>query len=61
MDFYLLLAASPMIVWDVIRNRRLHEAYWIAAAIIVPVTVFIEIAWDKPWWHQAAKTIMGVG
>jgi hypothetical protein len=61
MDFYLLLAASPMIVWDIVRNRRVHEAYWIAAAIIVPVTIAIEVAWDKPWWHQAAKVIMGVG
>ena len=61
MDFYLLLAASPMIVWDIVRNRRVHEAYWIAAAIIVPVTIFIEFAWDTPWWHHAAKVIMGLG
>jgi hypothetical protein len=61
MDFYLLLAASPMIVWDIVRNRRVHEAYWIAAAIIVPLSILIELAWDKPWWHVAAKQIMGVG
>jgi hypothetical protein len=61
MDFYLLLAASPMIVWDIVRNRRMHEAYWIAAAIIVPVTIAIEMLWDTPWWHSAAKAIMGVG
>jgi hypothetical protein len=61
MDFYLLLAASPMLVWDIVRNRRVHEAYWIAAAIIVPVTIAIEMLWDTPWWHSAAKAIMGVG
>jgi len=60
MDVYLLLAASPMIVWDIVRNRRVHEAYWIAAAIIVPLSVAVELLWDTPWWHSAAKAIMGV-
>jgi len=60
MDIYLLLAASPMLVWDIVRNRRVHEAYWIAAGIIVPLTVAIELLWDTPWWHSAAKAIMGV-
>jgi hypothetical protein len=60
MDIYLLLAASPMLVWDIVRNRRVHEAYWIAAAIIVPLSVAIELLWDTPWWHSAAKAIMGV-
>jgi len=60
MDVYLLLAASPMLVWDIVRNRRVHEAYWIAAAIIVPLSVAIALLWDTPWWHSAAKAIMGV-
>jgi len=60
MDIYLLLAASPMLVWDIVRNRRVHEAYWIAAGIIIPLTVAIELLWDTPWWHSAAKAIMGV-
>ena len=60
MDGYLLLAASPMLVWDIVRNRRVHEAYWIAATIIVPLSIAIEMLWDTPWWHSAAKTIMGV-
>jgi len=60
MDIYLLLAASPMLVWDIVRNRRVHEAYWIAAGIIIPLSVAIELLWDTPWWHSAAKAIMGV-
>jgi hypothetical protein len=28
-DMYVLVAVAPMVAWDVIRNRRLHEAYWI--------------------------------
>lgn len=60
MDAYLLLAASPMLVWDIVRNRRVHEAYWVALAIIVPVTIAMEMLWDTPWWHMTAKAIMGV-
>ena len=28
-DLYTLLAISPMLVWDLVRNRSLHKAYWI--------------------------------
>ena len=43
-DFYMLLAVSPMFVWDVIRNRRVHEAYWIWLGIYVPVALVDEPA-----------------
>jgi len=26
----------------------------------VPLSIAIEMLWDTPWWHSAAKTIMGV-
>lgn len=59
-DLYTLLAVSPMFAWDLIRNRRVHEAYliWIAAAL--PFTIAVYAAWDMPWWHAAAHRIMGV-
>jgi hypothetical protein len=59
-DFYTLLAISPMLVWDVIRNRRVHVAYVIWAAVVLPTTVFVNAVWDTPWWHATAKAIMGV-
>jgi hypothetical protein len=57
---YVLLSVSPMFVWDVIRNRRVHEAYWIWLAIYLPVCVLINLVWDTPWWHATARSIMGV-
>jgi hypothetical protein len=47
-------------VWDVIRNRRVHEAYkiWFPAFVVVSATV--NLLWDKPWWHATAKAIMRV-
>lgn len=55
-----LAAVAPMFAWDVIRNRRVHEAYWVWAAVYVPVVALVTLAWDKPWWHSTAQRIMGV-
>jgi uncharacterized membrane protein len=57
-DLYILAALSPMFVWDVIRNRQVHEAYRIWLAIYIPVAVMVTAAWDKPWWHATARVIM---
>jgi len=49
-----------MFVWDVVRNRRVHEAYGIWLAIYVPVVLLVDVLWDKPWWHATARAIMRV-
>lgn len=59
-DFYLLLAVAPMFLWDVIRNRRVHEAYWIWFPVFVLVSATVDLLWDTPWWHATARAIMGV-
>ena len=38
---YVLLAVAPMFVWDVIRNRRVHEAYWIWFPVFVVVSAAV--------------------
>ena len=59
-DVYILLAVSPMFVWDLVRNRRVHEAYKVWLAIYLPAAALVAFAWDKPWWHSAAERMMGV-
>lgn len=59
-DLYTLLAVSPMFAWDVIRNRRVHEAYWIWLAVNLPFAVVVHGLWDTPWWHATAARLMGV-
>ncbi len=59
-DLYTLGAVSPMFIWDVIRNRRVHEAYWIWLAVCLPFAVMLNMVWDTPWWHATARQIMGV-
>jgi hypothetical protein len=55
-----LAAVSPMLVWDVMRNGRVHNAYWIWIAVWLPLVVAVNVAWDTPWWHAIARELMGV-
>jgi len=59
-DLYTLLLLSPLFVWDVLRNRAVHPAWAIAAVIALPFTLAVHVAWDTPWWHAAARGLMGV-
>ena len=59
-ELYILLTVLPLLVWDVIRNRRLHEAYLIWLAMFVPFAVTAWASWGTAWWHAAAQRLMGV-
>jgi heme/copper-type cytochrome/quinol oxidase subunit 3 len=59
-DLYTLLAVSPMLIWDVARNRAVHRAYWIWLAISFPFTVAVHGLWDTDWWHATVRLLMGV-
>jgi hypothetical protein len=58
-DLYVLVAAAPIFVWDVVRNRRIHPAYLIWTTVYVLVSLLLYWAWNTPWWHAAAHRIMG--
>lgn len=59
-DLYTLLALSPMLVWDVVRNQTVHRAYWIWLALSLPFTAAVHGLWNSEWWHWAAPQLMGV-
>ena len=59
-DLWTLVAISPMLVWDLVRNRGLHKAYWIWLGLFLPFAVAVNLLWDTAWWHGTAKVIMGV-
>ena len=59
-DAYILAIIAPMFLWDVVRNRRVHEAYGIWLAIFLPTAALVVMTWDTPWWHATAQRIMGV-
>lgn len=59
-DLYTLLAVSPMFVWDLVRNRAVHRAYWIWLAVSLPFSVAVHGLWGTEWWHATAPRLMGV-
>jgi hypothetical protein len=46
---------------DVLRNHRIHRAYWVFLAVMLPLSIPVYALWDTPWWHAMAPRIMGVG
>jgi hypothetical protein len=60
LDLYTLAAISPMLAWDVIRNRGLHTAYWIWLGVSLPAAIAVQLLWNTPYWHAAARHLMGV-
>lgn len=59
-DLYTLVAIAPMFIWDVVRNRRVHRAYWIWLAVNIPFAIAVHALWSTPWWHSIAPRLMGV-
>ena len=59
-DLYTLLVLSPLFVWDLVRDRRVHPAYLILLIVWLPVTIALHASWNTEWWHTAAPRLMGV-
>ena len=59
-DLWTIVALAPMLVWDIARNRKVHQAYWIWLAIYVPACAVVDFLWDKPAWHTTARYILRV-
>jgi hypothetical protein len=60
-DLYIVASVLPLFIWDVVRNRRVHEAYWIWLGISLPFCAVVYSLWNTPWWIATAPKIMGVG
>ena len=59
-DLYVLAIVAPMFIWDVIRNRGVHKAYWVWLAVNIPFAIAVHSLWDTPWWHANVPHLMGV-
>jgi hypothetical protein len=59
-DLYILLAVAPMFIWDLLRTRSVHRAYWIWLAFMVPSSILIHSLWDTDWWHATAPRLVGL-
>lgn len=59
-DLYTLLAVSPMFLWDLFRNRKIHPAYLIWLGVNLPFAIAVHGFWGSAWWHSLAPRLMGV-
>lgn len=59
-DLYILLAVAPMFIWDLVRERAVHRAYWIWLAFLLPSSIVIHSLWGTRWWHDTAPGLVGL-
>ncbi|HEX2793752.1 MAG TPA: hypothetical protein VHN58_04915 [Croceicoccus sp.] len=57
-DLWPLFAIAPMFLWDLYRRRRIHRAYRIWAAFMVPTGIAVNLLWDSSWWHEVAPGVL---
>lgn len=57
-QLYQLLAIAPLFTWDVIRNHRVHRAYWIVGVAYLGMCLLVNRLWDTPGWHAFAQGML---
>ena len=56
---YWLLLLVPALVHDVLRLGRVHRAYVIGLALILPCVIATHFVWNSARWHAIAAALMG--
>jgi hypothetical protein len=59
-DLLPLLVVAPMFAWDLYRLRRVHRAYAIWLALLLPFVAADALLWNSPWWFATVPRLMGV-
>ncbi len=57
---YILLAVAPMFIWDLLRTRKVHQAYSLWLAGFLPSSVLIYLLWNTDWWQATAAWLVGL-
>lgn len=57
---YILLAVAPMLIWDLLRTRKIHKAYSLWLAGFLPSSVLIYLLWNTDWWQATAPRLVGL-
>lgn len=59
-DLLPMLTVAPMFLWDLYRLRRVHRAYLIWLALLLPFVALDSVLWNSPWWFATVPRLMGV-
>jgi hypothetical protein len=59
-DLLPFVVIAPMFAWDLYRLRRVHKAYLIWLALLLPCVAADYVLWNSPWWFATVPRLMGV-
>jgi drug/metabolite transporter superfamily protein YnfA len=54
-----LALLAPALLYDKLRNGRVHRAYWIGLALTLPWLIGAHFVWYSPAWRSFAVALMG--
>lgn len=58
--FWEAVWVAPLFVYDVIRLRRVPNAWWIWLAVAAPLTYAFKFLAQTPWWIETTKQLLGL-
>jgi hypothetical protein len=56
----LLVILMPVLIFDLVRTRRLHRAYVYGLATIVPCFIMTHYLWGTATWHGVVASVVSV-
>jgi hypothetical protein len=59
-DLYVFVWILPLLVYDLLRHKRVPRAYFIWMAVNVPLVVVTHLLWGSEWWMTTAPKLLGV-
>lgn len=58
-DLWPLVLIAPMFAWDLIRQQRIHRAYWIWLGVSAIPALTMHLLWGSDWWRRTALMLLG--
>ena len=55
----LLLLLVPALLYDLIRQRRIHRAWVWGLGLLLPWVVATEFVWGSDWWREVGPKLVG--
>jgi hypothetical protein len=60
LDVYMLASVLPLLIWDLLRQRRIHATARLWLAVNLPLAAATNLLWNSDWWLAAAPRLLGV-
>lgn len=58
---YLLLLTVPALLFDLLTLGRIHRAWLIGLALLVPWVILTQFVWGSEWWRAFGPRLVGAG